>query len=274
MDCGQKGLPAPVLEGRVEKLRVKVYGNRTEMGVAAAAEAAEILRQAIAAQGYARAIFASAASQADMLAALEAEPGIDWSKVTAFHMDEYIGSNVPERERFGPWLKYRFFDKVHPGRVHYLNGQAADPRAECARYAALLREAPIDFCALGIGETGHLAFNDPPVCDFADPEWVKVVEIDELSREQQVRDGAFATVDEVPKTAFTLTMPALLTSRRMVTVVPGPTKKEAIKRTLTAAISTDCPSSILRQISRASLYLDSQSFSLVTPCVLKESECA
>jgi glucosamine-6-phosphate deaminase len=124
---------------------------------------------------------------------------------------------------------------------------------------------------LGIGETGHLAFNDPPVCDFADPEWVKVIEIDEVSRVQQVHDGAFPTVDDVPETAFTLTMPALLTAGRLVTVVPGPTKKEVVKRTLTEPISTECPSTILRQIRRATLYVDSQAFSLVAPCVLKGS---
>ncbi|MGE5623731.1 MAG: 6-phosphogluconolactonase, partial [Methanocella sp.] len=263
MDNAPQPLPAPVTEGLAERLLVRVYRSRAEMGAAAAAETAQYLREAIARKGFARAIFASAASQLDFLTALKAEPGIDWTKVTAFHMDEYIGTNVPRAQKFGPWLKDRLFDSVRPGAVHYLNGEAKDLAAECSRYTALLREAPIDFCALGIGETGHLAFNDPPFADFADPKWVKVVEIDDVSREQQVHDGAFPTMEDVPKTALTLTMPALLMCEHLVTVVPGPTKAEVMRRTLTEPISTDCPSTILRQIVRATLYTETRGFALV-----------
>lgn len=271
MNQDRRHAPTPIHQGLAERLRVEVYATRPEMGTAAAAEAARHIRQAIAERGSARVIFASAASQNEFIAALKAEPDLDWSRVTAFHMDEYIGPSVPRQEQFGQWLKDRLFDFVRPGSVHYLNGTASDPAAECARYAALLREAPIDLCCLGIGETGHLAFNDPPVADFGDPAWVKVVDIDEQSRIQQVHDGAFPTVDEVPKTAFTLTMPALLTARRLVTVVPGPTKSEVIRRVLTEPISTDCPATILRQIPRATLYLDAQAFSLAGPETLRTS---
>jgi glucosamine-6-phosphate deaminase len=268
-------LPTPLVDGFAERLRVRVYATRAEMGAAAAAEVVEHLRQAMAARGSARIILASAASQNDLLAALREAPGLDWQKVTAFHMDEYVGPDVPRPQRFGPFLEDRLFAQVRPGKVHYLNGQAADLQVECERYAALLREAPIDVCGLGIGETGHLAFNDPPVADFADPEWVKVVEIDEQSRLQQVRDGAFARVEDVPQTALTLTLPALLTARRLVTVVPGPTKSAVIARTLSEPISTDCPATILRQIARATLYLDSQAFSLADPGLLRAgTRCA
>lgn len=259
----------PVAEGYAERLHVFVHATRPEMGAAAAREAAGVLREAVARQGTARVIFASAASQNEFLAFLKTAPGIDWSRVTAFHMDEYIGPDVPRAQRFGPFLHDRLFDAVRPGTVHYLDGAAPDPAAECARYAALLREAPVDLCCLGIGETGHLAFNDPPVADFADPEWVKVVEIDEVSRVQQVHDGAFARVEDVPRTAFTLTLPALLTARRLITIVPGPTKSEVVRRTLTDPISLDCPATILRQIPRATLYLDRQAFALVDPGVLR-----
>lgn len=269
MNQERANLPAPLVDGFAERLRVRVYASRPQMGAAAAAEAADVLREAIATRGGARAIFASAASQNELLASLKEAPGIDWGKVTAFHMDEYLGENVPKPQQFGQFLKDRLFAAVQPGTVHYLNGQAADPQAECDRYARLLREAPIDLCCLGIGETGHLAFNDPPVADFADPEWVKVVEIDEQSRIQQVHDGAFARVEDVPRTALTLTLPALLTARRLIAVVPGATKSEAVARTLAAPLSTACPATILRQITRATLYLDSEAFSLVRPGALQ-----
>ena len=246
----------------VDRLSAKVYADRTEMGREAGQAAAAALRERLAAQGSARVIFAAAPSQQETLDALAAAPGIDWGKVAAFHMDEYIGLPEGAPQSFGRWLREAIFDKVRPGQVHYLDGRARDPQAEAERYAGLLKGAPIDFCLMGIGENGHIAFNDPPVADFDDPKLVKIVELDRPCRQQQVNDGCFAAFDDVPKTALTLTIPALLSASRLFCMVPGPRKAEAVKRTLQGPISTGCPASVLRRHPAATLYLDADSHRL------------
>ena len=204
---------APARTFTVDALRVDVFSDRTSLGQYAADLVAGAIRERLAAPGNARVVFASAASQDEFVATLQSAPGVDWSRVEAFHMDEYLGLPPDAPQSFGQWLQSRLFDPLPFGAVHLLNSDPPDVDAECTRYEALLIEAPLDVVCLGIGENGHLAFNDPPVADFDDDAWVKRVEIDDVSRHQQVHDGAFASVDDVPRSALTLTIPALLSGR-------------------------------------------------------------
>jgi glucosamine-6-phosphate deaminase len=258
---GDGSSPAPRRRRRVDELEVRVYADRAALGVAAAAEVAAAMRAALAAQGRVRMAFAAAPSQEEFLAALIASPGLDWSRVTAFQLDEYVGLPEEAPQRFGQFLRTRLFDRVRPGEVHLIGAteRADDATAECRRYAALIDVAPLDVVCLGIGENGHLAFNDPPVADFRDPEVVKLVELDDACRRQQVNDGCFPTIGQVPTHAITLTIPTLLSGRRLVCVVPGPTKREAVRRTLTGPVATSCPASILRTHPACTLYLDVES---------------
>jgi glucosamine-6-phosphate deaminase len=237
-------------------LDVRVYPTRPEMGRAAAADIAAAIRATIARKGRARIVFASAPSQQETLDALVAEPGIDWARVTGFHMDEYHTLPADAPQRFGPWLQRVLFDRVPIGRVHLMLPEPDDAAACIRDYARLLNEAPIDIVCLGIGVNGHLAFNDPPVADFADPVDVKVIELDEICRQQQGADGGFASVEEVPRIALTLTIPRLLRSDRMFCVVPGPTKREAIRRTVTDPIGEACPATALRTHPSVIVYCD------------------
>lgn len=248
--------PQPVRILQVEQLKVEVYATRADLGVASAYDVAARLRPLIAEQGRVRVVFAAAPSQNEFLAALGAMPGLDWGRMEAFHMDEYIGLPPNAPQSFARFLRERLFERIKPGRVEYIDGTAVDAEAECARYARLLAEHPIDIVCAGIGENGHLAFNDPPVADFNDPKPVKVVAMDEVCRMQQVHDGAFPTLDAVPKTAITLTVPALMSARWLYCMVPGPTKTAAVRRTLLEPISTACPATILRRHSGAVLYVD------------------
>lgn len=244
---------------KVDQLAVKVYRNRKEMGEAAGKAVANRLRILLAHQPRVRMIFAAAPSQQEMLDVLVRADGINWKSVTAFHMDEYIGLPEGAEQSFGLWLKEAIFKRVRPAEVHYVDGRAKDVAGECARYERLLKEAPIDLCCLGIGENGHIAFNDPPVADFKDPKLVKDVVLDEPCRVQQVNDGCFPSFDAVPKTALTLTVPALMSAKELHCVVPGPRKAAAVARTLKGPISTECPGTILRTHPAAVLYLDDDS---------------
>lgn len=250
-------------ESRVGYLKVRVCSDRLSMGAAAAEEAAATLREAVARAGRAAAVFAAAPSQEEFLAALREAPGVPWERVTAFHLDEYLGLGEDHPASFRRFLRERLFSPVRPGTVHLLRGDAPDPEAEAARYAALLREHPLDLACLGIGENGHLAFNDPPVADFRDPKAVKVVELDLACRRQQVHDGCFPSLEDVPRHALTLTVPAILAARRIVCVVPGERKRRAVEQALLGPVSTACPASILRTHPEATLYLDVQSLGTV-----------
>lgn len=251
----------------VDRLAVKVYRSRKEMGEAAGKAVAARLRTLLATQPRVRMIFAAAPSQQELLDFLVRADGINWKSVTAFHMDEYIGLPEGAEQSFGAWLQEAIFKRVRPGEVRYVDGRAKDVAAECARYAGLLREAPIDLCCLGIGENGHIAFNDPPVADFQDPAWVKAVELDAPCRTQQVNDGCFPSFDAVPKTALTLTIPALLSAKEMHCVVPGPRKAAAVKAALQGPVSTECPASVLRTHPAAVLYLDEESSRLADTAI-------
>lgn len=237
--------------------RVACFGTREEMGEAAAGDVAKYLREILAKQVSVRMVFAAAPSQGEMLAALENAGGIEWSRVTAFHMDEYIGLPDEHPSGFATWLQQRFFGRVPFGEVFLLR-PGNDPEAAAQRYASALAEAPIDVVCLGIGDNGHIAFNDPPVADFDDPLDVKVVELDPGCRQQQVDDGCFPTLSDVPTKALTLTVPRLLNAARLFAVVPGKRKREAVRNALYGCVSTTCPASILRTHSACTLYLDGE----------------
>lgn len=239
----------------VDGLRVVVHADRADAGRAAGSEVAEAMRDALGRQERVRVMFASAPSQQDMLAALRGAPGIDWRRVTVFHMDEYIGLPADAPQRFGRFLVDHLLDIVRPGEVHLLEPDD-DPEAECERYAGLLREAALDVVCLGIGENGHLAFNDPPDADFHDPAVVKVVELSDASRRQQVNDDCFDRLDDVPRRAVTVTLPTLLAGRRLVCTVVGDNKRDAVHRSLTGPVDAGCPASGLRTHPDATLYLD------------------
>lgn len=240
---------------------IRVFPSRAELGASAAHDIAAALRDRIARAGRARVVFAAAPSQSDMIEALAREPGVDWSAVTAFHMDEYIGLDAAAPQGFGQWLRARLFGRLPFGAVHYLgtSGTAESARA----YAKVLDDEPADLVCLGIGVNGHLAFNDPSAADFDDPALVKEVELDATCRRQQVDDGCFSRIDEVPRRALTLTIPALLAGRRLFCVVPGSAKAIAVRDAITGPLSTACPASVLRRHADCALYLDQQSAALL-----------
>ncbi len=241
-----------------DALHVKVHPTRAAMGQAAGEQAARAIAAAIAARGAARVILASAPSQNETLAVLVAAP-LAWDRVTIFHMDEYLGLAADHPQTFRAYQRANVLSRIRPAAFHGIAGESLDAAAECARYSKLLCAAPIDVCCLGIGENGHLAFNDPPVADFADPHLVKVVELDAACRQQQVNDGCFPSIDAVPTHALTLTIPALMSAHTLVCSVPGPRKAPAVKATVRDAITTACPATILRRHADATLYLDSDS---------------
>ena len=241
---------------RADQLNVYVYESRPKMGQAAASVIAAEIRRAIQDRGRAVVILASAPSQNEFLANLAQAPEIDWSRVVAFHLDEYLGMDAQAPQSFRRFLIDRLVDKVPLGEFHGLRGDAPDGAAEAKRYAELLRQNPPDFAVLGIGENGHLAFIDPPFCDFNDPEPVKVVQLDEICRNQQVNDGAFASLDEVPRDALSLTIPTLMARPKLFAIAPGPAKRQAIKDAVQGPISTTCPASILRTHPNAHLFID------------------
>lgn len=241
------------------RLRAEVFPSRPMMGLAAARAVADAIQDLLARHGRAAVIFASAPSQNEFLAALLREPGVDWPKLTAFHLDEYVGIAPDHPASFRRFLVDRLFAHVKVAAFHGLDGQAADLAAECARYAGLLREARPALAVLGIGENGHLAFIDPPACDFAEPEDVRVVELDEPCRRQQVNDGCFPALEAVPRRALSLTIPYLLRVPRAVAIVPGAAKRAAIQAALQGPVTTACPASILRRHPDATLFLDEDS---------------
>lgn len=249
---------------RAGHLNVYVYESRPKLGTAAAAAVAAEIRRRHAARGRAVGIFASAPSQNEFLAALAETPGIDWPNVKGFHLDEYLGMDEAAPQSFRRFLLDRLVNRVKFGEFHGLRGESEDAAAECRRYAALLREDPPDFAVLGIGENGHLAFIDPPFCDFNDPESVKVAELDEVCRVQQVHDGAFNSLEEVPADALSLTIPTIMARPKLFAIVPGPAKAQAIKGVIEGPIETACPASILRNHPDAHLFIDRDSASLLS----------
>lgn len=245
------------------RLKVSMSETRVELGETAAKDVAAALCDLLSRKEEVNVIFASAPSQNEFLAALLTHREIDWTRINAFHMDEYIGISPEAPQSFGKFLRDRIFSKAPFRSVHCMNPLAADPEAECRRYAELLGRMPADIVFLGIGENGHLAFNDPHVAFFDDPRIVKVVDLDPACREQQVHDGCFERIEQVPTHAMTLTIPVLLDAARLFAVVPTRAKARAIKAACDGPIRSDCPASILRTHRDATLYIDRDSGSLL-----------
>ena len=248
---------------KVGQMQVYIAESRAQMGEISGHDVAAMLKTLLAIKDEINVMFAAAPSQNDVLATLVSDKEIAWNRVNAFHMDEYIGLAKTAPQGFGNFLRERVFSKAEFKTVNYINPEAADPQAEADRYEALLKEFPMDVCILGIGENGHVAFNDPGEADFNDPRLVKTVTLDERCRQQQVNDGCFATLDDVPKTAMTVTVPGLLRAKAMFCIVPTTNKAEAVKNTVLGEINDMCPASILRTKAGAKLYLDPDAASLL-----------
>lgn len=242
-----------------DKLAVKIYSTREELGSAAGPEAAKKIKELQKTKQIINIIFAAAPSQNEFLENLISQEGIEWERINAFHMDEYIGLSADAPQGFGNFLKERIFNRKPFRSVNYLNGQCESKEAECARYGQLLAEYPADIVCMGIGENGHIAFNDPHVADFADKMKVKVVGLDCFCRQQQVNEGCFASIDLVPTHALTVTIPVLLNARYIFCMVPGCNKAKAVANTIGQEISERYPSTVLRTHLSAILYLDAQS---------------
>ncbi|MFB9475736.1 glucosamine-6-phosphate deaminase [Nonomuraea salmonea] len=251
-------MSTPLTRFTADSLPVEVHPSEADLGRAAAERAAATIRDAVARRGTARVVIATGNSQYAFTDALR-EQGIPWDRVTVFHMDEYVGIAADHPASFRRWIKERIEDPFAPAAVHYIDGNAPGPEAECARYEAELRTLPLDLVCMGVGENGHLAFNEPHQARFDDDRWARVITLTQRSREQQVGEGHFATVADVPETAISLTVPALLAAASVQVCVPEQRKATAIAATLTEPISPACPATILRRTSHATLFLDPDS---------------
>ena len=247
----------------VDLLQVETHDTRGEMGKAAAAAVHHRIIGLMKTRQEINMLFAAAPSQNEFLAALLTYSDIDWTRINALHMDEYIGLSPDAPQGFGNFLKAAIFSKAPFRSVHYLDGNAPHPAMECVRYSALLAQMPLDIACTGIGENGHIAFNDPHVANFEDESAVKEVTLDSVCRMQQVYDGCFQNIQEVPSTALTLTIPAILQAEYIVCVVPGRNKAKAVAQALQGSISEACPASVLRRHKNATLYLEKSSADLL-----------
>ena len=247
----------------VDKLTVKIYKDRPEMGEAAAREIGAKIKELLSSKPEINMIFAAAPSQSEVLASLVSDKSIEWNRVNAYHMDEYIGLDKDAPQGFGNFLKAHIFGKVPFKSVNYIDITATDPDAEAERYGKLLDENLTDIVVMGIGENGHIAFNDPPVADFKDTKTVKPVKLDEICRQQQVNDGCFATINDVPTHALTLTVPTLTRAPYLFCIVPAATKAWAVRETLNGKIDEHCPASVLRTHDNAILYIETESAKLL-----------
>jgi glucosamine-6-phosphate deaminase len=241
-------------------MNTRTYRDRGAMSLAAARHAAARVRECLEGAGTARLVAATGASQFDFLDALVREPGIDWARVELFHLDEYVGLSIEHPASFRKYLLERLVVPAGIATYHFLDGEC-DARASAERVGRAIARQPVDLAFVGIGENGHLAFNDPPVADFDDPLDVKVVELDEACRRQQVGEGHFPDIPTVPTHAITVTIPALLRASTVLAIVPEARKAEPVRRTLEGPISTACPATILRRQRHATLYLDVDSAS-------------
>jgi len=247
----------------VDSLRVNVFRDQDAMAAAAALEVGDYLADLLARQSTVRAILATGNSQILFLSKLIKRGDIDWSRIELFHMDEYLGLPADHPASFRRYMKERVESLVKPRTFHYLQGDALLPLDECQRYTALLKSSPVDLCCLGVGENGHIAFNDPPVADFNDPHDVKLVKLDDACKKQQVGEGHFPSLEAVPSYAMTLTIPALCSAKKMICLAPESRKSQAVKDALENPVSTECPASFLRTQKQAQLYLDVDSTALL-----------
>ncbi|MEZ4969714.1 MAG: glucosamine-6-phosphate deaminase [Flavobacteriaceae bacterium] len=246
----------------IENIPVSVYENPNDMGIAAADFVAHKLKEAIDSKGFANLILATGSSQFTFLEALKGKE-LDWQKITVFHLDEYKGISSDHPASFRRYLKERILDAVVPKKIYFLNGDAENVEQEIQGYTDALKKHPIDIACIGIGENGHIAFNDPPVADFNDSKWVKLVTLDEACKNQQIGEGWFPTMDDVPKQALTLTITAIMNCKTISCVVPDQRKAQAVHNTLYAPIGTECPATILRKHPDTRLFLEKGSASKI-----------
>lgn len=246
-----------------DKLAVEIFETRKLMGEKAANDIAKKFNEIIDKKGEINVIWAAAPSQNDVLKALTLNKDIKWNKINAFHMDEYIGLSKDAPQGFGNFLKEHIFGLVPFKSVNYIDVSATDAEKEAERYAEVLSKQKIDVVVLGIGENGHIAFNDPPVADFNDKKAVKPVKLDEVCRQQQVNDGCFKSINDVPTHAITLTVPTLFNADYLFCIVPAPTKAKAVYETINGSIDEHCPATVLRLHDNAKLYLDNDSSKLL-----------
>lgn len=247
----------------MDNLSIEIYADRTQMGAAAAKTVIAKIKELLIERDEISMVFAAAPSQSDFLSILASDETIEWNRINAFHLDEYIGLKEDAPQLFRRFLDYSIFSKVPFKEVNYINGQAKDNEEECKRYSDLLRKQEIDIACIGIGENGHIAFNDPHVANFQDPLMMKVVDLDFACRAQQVNDKCFDILDEVPKLAYTLTIPTLMSAKNIYCIVPSKTKARAVHSTIYGPIDESCPASILRRKKDAILYLDAESASML-----------
>ena len=262
----EQNIPTPIRELSSDSLRAAVFANRQDMGKAAALHVIDYLVNLQKERDEIRVVVGSAPSQDEFYAHLSTLPEsevIDWSKLVVFHMDEYVGLSADHPASFRAYQHQHFVSKVPLKTFHEIQGEASDSEAECRRLCDLLSEAPIDLVCCGIGENGHLAFNDPPVADFQDPVEAKVVELDDVCRQQQVNDGCFPSINAVPTHAITLTLKVFANATMLSCVVPASSKAVAVAATLNGPISTSCPATLLRQHPNARLFLEPDSATLV-----------
>ena len=248
---------------KADDLSVQVFNTLDDLASDAALEVNTFLRATLKEKGSAAAVLATGNSQIQFLKKLVSLEGVDWSKITLFHMDEYLGIDENDKASFRRYLRERVQTLVRPKEFHFINGDSDLPLDECDRYERHLMAQAIDLCCLGIGENGHLAFNDPPVARFEEKRFIKLVKLDHACKMQQVREGHFPSLEAVPPYAMTLTIPALCSARRMICIAPEKRKAEAVRNALRGPISTDCPASFLRRQKHCALLLDHDSASLL-----------
>lgn len=249
---------------RVDALTVQIYNTEAEMAQNVAELTSQYLQKLLQEQDTAAVLLATGNSQLKFLDALISLGGVDWSRITLFHLDEYLGISGDHSASFRRYMREHVAQRINPQAFHYIEGDALQPLLECDRYTKLLQAQPIDLCCLGVGENGHLAFNDPSVANFQDPYDVKLAKLDKINRQQQVNTGHFPDLDHVPQYAFTVTIPLICSAKKILCLAPTTRKAKIVKRILQGSISTECPASILRQQSQATLFLDTNASSLLS----------
>ncbi len=248
---------------RIDDLNVQIYESEAELAQDAAEIAHKYLQNVLQHNGSAAVLLATGNSQIKFLEKLTALGGIDWSKITCFHLDEYLGISANHTASFRYYLRERVQKQLNPQEFHYIEGDSLEPLQECDRYTKLLKAQPIDLCFLGVGENGHLAFNEPSVANFNDPYSVKLVKLDSVNHQQQVKQGHFPNLESVPKYAFTVTIPTICAAKKIICLAPGTNKANIVQKMLQGNITTNCPASILRQQPQATLFLDEKSAALI-----------